>query len=175
MRKSYLLLFLAFIALFLFSGCAPTILGDNTRIGSQKLLKPLIGETSERNKYLSSLKYEMISKGESLTINIQTETGVCTANLKLDSMRKGSAFVPVIMESEPTLLYTGSWATDLSSECLKAIEKKGGSSLYAQVFEPDDDERTVILCTDQSYTMLGVPCNTSVIVFKAPVVEGVDD
>jgi len=166
-KKSYLLWGLVLLAMFVFSGCAPTILGDNTRMGSIDAKKPLFGDPSERLEYLASLKYEVISEGESLTIKIHTENSVCTANLKLDSMRKGSSMVP-FMDPEPTLLYKGTWEENLSSECLKAVEKKGGLPLYAQVWEPSRGNRTVLLCTDQSYTLYGVPCNLSVIGFQIP-------
>lgn len=172
-NQSNLLLILALsVSLFLAAGCAPTIFGDRTRMGSQKLLKPVIGEPSERNVFLSSLKYEMIPRGEYLTVEIQTDTGVCRADLKLDSMRKGYVVLP-FMENDPSLLYKGTWAKDLSSDCLKATTKKGGSPLYAQVLEPDDGMRTVLLCTDQNF-IPNVPCGFQVIYFTVPVVEGID-
>jgi hypothetical protein len=167
-QTHFFVVFALMASLFLAAGCAPTVLGTKNRMGTNKLIKPMFGEPSERNVFLSSLKYEVIPEGEYLTVNIETDTGVCTANLKLDSMRKGFVVVP-FMENDPSLLYKGTWANDLSSDCLKATTKKGGSPLYAQIMEPDDGMRSVLLCTDQTY-ISGIPCGIQVVFFAVPAI-----
>ena len=151
---------LAVLALLVSAGCAPTVFGDRSVTGERP--KTLLGGDA-RYDFHRTLKFKGESKGENMVITITTQSGqTCVLDFKLAEMVKAYPVVP-FMPKTKELRYDGRWPNNLSSDCLKVAEAPGGTPATLRVFEPDGDERTAAICTDDT---TGLCVNNVTILFK---------